>query len=310
MPQRIPAVSVVDLLNMDLSNHFTWADLAFGLTACVFALLIGVVLAKKQARAFSGQRHGNLPEVNFFDYGDMRFLHLGTPAVQGSMKISKPFEIHLDYVQRMMAWLLFTNLDRVSQLHAMQLGLGAASLTKFCHSQLHMHTTAVELNPHVIETCRLWFNLPDDNAKLQVVLGDAGEVIRQDLWHEKIDILQVDLYDQDAACPVLDTEDFYRDCHRALTHDGCMTVNLFGRDARDDASLKKIAAVFGPDAVWAFKPTTAGNTIVLAFRQARVWDPQALLSQAQAIQARWPLPATTWLKVLAPVHEKRTQLGR
>jgi spermidine synthase len=290
--------------------EFTTMDFMYVLIACIFAILIGVFLAKKQARAFSGQRKGDLPEVNFFDYGDMRFLHLGTPAVQGSMKISKPFEIHLEYVQRMMAWLLLTDLDRVSHMHAMQLGLGAASLTKFCYSHLHMQTTAVELNPHVVETCRLWFHLPDNNAKLQVVLGDAGEVIGQDLWHEKIDILQVDLYDQDAARPVLDTEDFYRDCHRALTHDGCMTVNLFGRDARYDASLKKITAVFGPDAVWAFKPTTAGNTIVLAFRQARMWDPQALLSQAQTIQARWPLPATAWLKVLAPAHEKRTQSGR
>jgi len=117
-------------------------DFVYVLIACVFAILIGVFLAKKQARAFSGQSNGNLPTVNFFDYGNMRFLHLGTPAVQGSMKISKPFEIHLDYVQRMMAWLLFANLDRVSHLRAMQLGLGAASLTKFCYSHLHMQTTA------------------------------------------------------------------------------------------------------------------------------------------------------------------------
>lgn len=281
--------------------EFTSMDFVYGLIACIFAILIGVFLAKKQARAFSVQSQGRLPAVNFFDYGDMRFLHLGTPAVQGSMKISKPFEIHLDYVQRMMGWLLFADLDRVSQLHAMQLGLGAASLTKFCYSHLHMQTTAVELNPQVVETCRLWFKLPEDNPKLQVVLGDAGEVISQGQWHGKIDALQVDLYDQDAACPVLDTEDFYRDCQRSLTDNGCMTVNLFGRASSYEASLKKITTVFGQHAVWAFKPTKAGNTIVLALRQPRMQDSHALLSQAQRIQTRWPLPATTWLKALAPV---------
>ena len=55
----------------------------------------------------------NLPEVNFSDYGDVRYLHLGTPWVQGSMKINKPFDIHLEYVQRMMGWLLFAELDKV-----------------------------------------------------------------------------------------------------------------------------------------------------------------------------------------------------
>ena len=73
-----------------------------------------------------------LPEVNFSDYGDVRYLHLGTPWVQGSMMMDKPFDIHLDYVQRMMAWLLFVPLERVASLQAMQLGLGAASLTKWC----------------------------------------------------------------------------------------------------------------------------------------------------------------------------------
>ena len=42
-----------------------------------------------------------LPEVNFSDQGDVRYLHLGTEWVQGSMLIDKPFDIELEYVQRM-----------------------------------------------------------------------------------------------------------------------------------------------------------------------------------------------------------------
>ena len=48
-----------------------------------------------------------LPEVNFSDYGDVRFLHLGTEWVQGSMLRDAPYDIELEYVQRMMAGLLF-----------------------------------------------------------------------------------------------------------------------------------------------------------------------------------------------------------
>jgi len=298
-------------LNLDIEGAFSFVDIAGGLIICVLAIWFGTSLAKKQARAFSNQQaidssanaqdNGNLPGVNFFDYGDMRFLHLASPAVQGSMKLSKPFDIHLDYQQRMMAWLLLADLDQICHQHAMQLGLGAASLTKFCHTQLNMHATAVELNPQVISTCRSWFHLPGDNDKLQVLLADAADVARQSVWHGRIDALQVDLYDQEANCPVLDTEGFYRDCRDLLTLDGCMTVNLFGQACNTHDSIQKIAAAFGAGAVWSFKPTAAGNTIVLAWRQPHVFDKTHLQSQAQAIEARWPLPATKWLKALAPI---------
>ncbi len=269
---------------------------------CIFAILMGIFLAKKQTSRFRGKHQdGRFPPVTFTDYGDMRFLHLGSPAVQGSMKRSSPYEIHLEYVQRMMAWLLFTDLNNVSRLHAMQLGLGAASLTKFCHHYLCTQTTAIELNPEVITSCRQSFALPADGPRLQVVLGDAATTIQDEKWHQQIDALHVDLYDQEAERPVLDSPAFYRDCYQLLTDNGCMTVNVFGKASNVTQSVKHISAAFGKDAVWLFKPTPAGNTIVLALRQACQIEPHALHAQAQLIEARWPLPATKWLKVLAPV---------
>ena len=286
-------------------------DIFLGLLGCIAAVFIGAYLAKKQARTFSGQSNGldtnhqagngELPTVTHFDYGDMRFLHLGSPAVQGSMKISKPLEIHLEYQQRMMAWLLFADLEKIKYLHAMQLGLGAASLTKFCNLTLGMQTTAVELNPKVIETCKLWFNLPDNNNNLQVILGDAAEAVSRDEWQAKIDVLQVDLYDQDAECPVLDSESFYSDCKKLLTEGGCMTVNIFGRHSNAEESAQKIARVFADGAVWMFKPTKAGNTIIVALRSPTRLERSELAKQAQALERRWPLPSKNWLQVLTPV---------
>ena len=298
-------MDVFNQLTLDLGMPFTSTELVFGVLACILAIWLGARLAKKQAHAFSGQAHDSgLPAVTFADYGDMRFLHLGTPAVQGSMKLSKPFDIHLDYLQRMMGWLLFVDLDQVSHLHAMQMGLGAASLTKFCHHHLDMRTTAIELNPNVVTTCRRWFNLPKDNAKLQVLLGDAAEVASQDTWRGKVDVLQVDLYDQEAARPMVDSDVFYANCRALLTPNGCMVVNFFGHDSNFEESMQKIANSFGTDALWAFKPTTAGNTVVLAFGTPRTVSKDALLIQAQKIQTRWPLPATKWLKVFAPIKKK------
>ena len=242
-----------------------------------------------------------LPEVNFSDYGDVRTLHLGTEWVQGSMLLNAPFEIELDYVQRMMAWLLFVPAASVAKRHAMQLGLGAAALTKFSRKKLRMRTTAVEINPQVVSACRFWFKLPPDDERLQVVLGDAALQIQQAGWAGTVDALQVDLYDQDAAAPVLDSEDFYADCRRLLTEEGSMTVNLFGEDSSYPQSVAKISAAFGSEAVWAFRPTREGNTVILAQRTPSRPPRAELAERAAAIPARWGLPAPKWLKVFKPI---------
>ena len=241
-----------------------------------------------------------LPEVNFSDYNGVRCLHLGTEWVQGSMILDDPYSIDLEYVQRMMAWLLFVDPASVAARHAMQLGLGAGTLTKFCRKNLRMKTTAIELNPMVLHACRGWFKLPPDDAKLKVVIADASLEILHDEWHATVDALQVDLYDHEAAAPVMDDEAFYGDCRALLTDDGCMTVNLFGRASSYERSLLKIAAAFGEDAVWAFKPTREGNTVVLAQRTPRRPTREALAQRAETIQTRWNLPATKWLRVFKP----------
>lgn len=242
-----------------------------------------------------------LPEVNFSDHGDIRYLHLETEWIQGSMRLDAPFEIDLDYVQRMMAWLLFADLPQVAKGHAMQLGLGAGAITKFCHKKLRICTTAIELNPQVLAVCRHWFKLPPDGPKLRVVLADAAQEIKNPMWQGTVDALAVDLYDHEAAAPVLDSPEFYADCRALLTETGCMTVNLFGRASSFDRSLQSMAAAFGEEALWAFKPTREGNTVVLAQRTPTRPKRAELAERAQAIQERWELPATKWLRVFKPV---------
>jgi spermidine synthase len=242
-----------------------------------------------------------LPQVNMSEHGKVRYLHLGTEWVQGSMDTSKPYGIELEYVQRMQAWLLFVPSQDVPDLHAMQLGLGAAALTKNCHKVLGMRTTAIELNPQVVAACRTWFKLGNDDERLSVVLGDAAEVAAHAHWRGQVDALHVDLYDHEAAAPVLDNADFYANCRQLLTANGCMLVNLFGRSSSFERSLGHISQAFGADAVWAFKPTKEGNTVVLAQRTPSRPERALLQARAEVIETAWGLPATLWLKVLKPV---------
>jgi spermidine synthase len=240
-------------------------------------------------------------EVNLSELDGVRYLHLGSLWVQGAMTMSDPLNLELDYIQRMMAWLLFVEPDSVRERHAMQLGLGAAAITKFCVKKLEMACTAVELNERVVDVCRAWFKLPPEGPRFRVVVADATQEIERDVWQGTVDALAVDLYDGEASAPVISTPEFYAACRNLLTKDGIMTVNLFGRSENFDRSLANICTAFGSATVWQFKPTREGNTVVLACRTVRRLAHNALAARAATIEARWGLPATKWVRVLKPV---------
>lgn len=228
-------------------------------------------------------------------------MHLGTPWIQGAMKIKEPFELDLEYIQRMMVGLLFIPSTSVAGRHAMQLGLGAASLTKFCFKKMRWTCTAIELNPGVVHACRGWFKLPEDGPRMRVIIADAAKEIQSKEWLGNVDVLHVDLYDHEAAAPVLDSVDFYKHCRALLSDEGTMTVNLFGRSTSYEQSVAKMAEAFGEDAIWAFKPTREGNTVVMAQRLASRPQREVLKTKAELVENRFGLPATKWLKVFKPL---------
>ena len=228
----------------------------------------------------------------------VRYLHLGTPWVQGAMRIRKSLSLELEYIQRMMVWMLLRPTAELTRGHAVQLGLGAGAITRFCHSTLRMRTTAVELNPTVIGACRLWFHLPADSSRFRVLEMDAADYAGDAEHAESAQVLCIDLYDHDAASPVLDSEAFYADCHRLLADAGVMSVNLFGRDASFERSAQRIAAAFGPAQVFSLRPTKEGNTVVVALKHTPLPDRATLAARADEIESRFKLPAKKWLRMI------------
>ena len=241
--------------------------------------------------------------VTLSEADGVRYLHLGTPWVQGAMRVRKPQRIELEYVQRMLASLLWLDSAEIGRGRAVQLGMGAAAITRFTHRTLRMPTTVVEINPGVVHACRLYFHLPRDDERLQVVTADAGRWVAG-AEAQSAQLLHVDLYDHDAAAPVLDDEAFYAACRALLVDGGVMSVNLFGRAASFDRSAARIAAAFGADQVWRLRPTTEGNTVVIAGRAVAVPDRDGLLARAALIESRWGalgLPARKWLRMVRPL---------
>jgi spermidine synthase len=253
----------------------------------------------------SARPGAGLPAVTLSEQAGVRYLHLDSIWVQGAMRMAAPERIELEYVRRMMAWLLARPVERLTRGHAMQLGLGAGAITRFCHGPLRLDVTAVEINPAVISACRQWFRLPVDGPRLRVLEADAATVIADADRAGTVDSLCVDLYDHEAAGPVLDSVAFYRGCARLLAPGGVLSVNLFGRDASFERSLRRIGAAFGhregADRVRTLQPTREGNTVVLALRDEPWPDRAELALRAQAIESRFGLPARRWLRLMRRV---------
>lgn len=235
------------------------------------------------------------------EFDGVRYLHLGTPWVQGAMRLGRPLAIELEYVQRMMAWMLFRPPHELTRGHALQFGLGAGAISRFCHGSLRMRTTAVELNPSVVDACRMWFRLPAQSARFDVVLADAASYAADPAHVDSAQVLCVDLYDHEAAGPVHDSPAFYADCHRLLADGGVMSVNLFGRDASFERSATAIAAAFGAAQVRRLQATKEGNTVVVALKNAAMPDRAVLAERAEQVESRFKLPARKWPRMIRPL---------
>jgi spermidine synthase len=233
------------------------------------------------------------PPATITEFEGVRSLHLGTSWVQGSMRLGKPDAIELEYVQMMMMWMLFVPQPR----RIVQLGLGSAALTKFCYQKFpEARVTAAELNPNVIAICQEHFGLPPNDARLDVREMDALDFVLDRANHGTIDVLQVDLYDEEARGPVLDTPEFYRACADCLAPNGIMTANVFGDVANYDKNLAAMEQAF--DAVVWLPEVHDANIVVIAFKQAPQIDFAVLYDRAAEIKRRYNLPAKNWVNGL------------
>jgi spermidine synthase len=250
--------------------------------------------ASAPAAAPKPSRKPKFAPVTLSEQDGVRYLHFGTEWVQGAMRIRKPDWPELEYAQQMMAWMLFIEQPRAIA----QLGLGAATLTKFCYRQFPQAlVTAVELNPSVIAICSSMFKLPSDDEHLQVLEMDALDFVQDEANHEAFDVLQCDLYDATARGPVLDTPEFYQACNACLAEGGIMTVNLFGDHPSYARNIKAIKFAF--EQVVCLPEVHDGNVVAIAFKRKRAIDVEALAERAAQIVAETKLPAKSWVKGLA-----------
>ena len=229
--------------------------------------------------------------VTLSEQDGVRYLHFGTEWVQGAMRIRKPDWPELEYAQQMMAWMLFIEQPRAIA----QLGLGTATLTKFCYRQFpEASVTAIELNASVVTVCESMFKLPPNDARLNVIEMDALDFVNDPANCDAFDVLQCDLYDATARGPVLDTPEFYRACCACLSPGGIMTVNLFGDHPSFARNIKAMKFAFAH--VICLPEVHDGNVVAICFQARPNLDFDVLAARALQIVSATKLPAKAWVK--------------
>lgn len=198
--------------------------------------------------------------VDISEEAGVRYLHFGSDWVQGAMRIARPWSLALEYTREMMFGLLLRP-PAAWPKKALLIGLGAGSLAKFMYRHLpDCRLKAVEINPQVEFVAQQYFKLPDDPARLEVIIGCGADYLLAS--RESFDTILVDGFGPDGRPGVLDTAPFYQACRARLTERGILAVNLL-REKGYGQSVERIRAAFDGHML-TLPPSDSGNTIALA----------------------------------------------
>ena len=255
---------------------------------------------KALAQLRAAMRRARLPALTVSEASGVRTLHVGGAAIQSSMRLADPFALELEYTRCMMVFLLFHPQPRT----VLMIGLGGGSLAKFFHRRLPaMRTRVIELDERVVAVAREQFGLPDNDARLQVEIGDGAEALAP----ECCDTLVVDAFADEHPPAALASQAFFDAAWLALEDPGVLVLNLMGDDPELDRRLQLAERAFG-GAVLALPALHDPNVIVLALKGApRAFAWAELDRRARALKRRCGLSFARYLPRLK--HMNRFNAG-
>jgi spermidine synthase len=198
------------------------------------------------------------------DEAGVRFLHFGSEWVQGAMRIARPWALELEYTRELMLALALRP-DADWPQRVLQVGLGAASVTKFLYRHRpHCHQTIIEINPSVPPVGYQMFKLPHDDARIEIEIDDGiAWMAGTSQAKKRFDLIVVDGYDHNARFGGLGSEAFYADCRARLSKQGVLALNLFGRSRGYAKQIEHLEKAFG-GRVLPLPANDEGNAIAFA----------------------------------------------
>ncbi|MEP7330052.1 MAG: spermidine synthase [Betaproteobacteria bacterium] len=209
----------------------------------------------------------------------VRYLHFGSRWIQGAMRIARPYALELEYTRDMMVPLLLRRGGSWPRT-VLQIGLGAASLTRFLHRyRPRAAQTIIEIEPQVIAAATQLFKLPPEDARLRIEVADGTDFVAAST--REFDLILVDGYDAGGRAGALDTLPFYCNCAARLSARGVLAANLLTRNHGARASLERIAAAFDGRST-ALPPCASGNVVALGAAGDAIEEPFLDIARAAA----------------------------
>lgn len=200
-------------------------------------------------------------EILVSEAAGVRYLHFSSDWVQGAMRIARPYALELDYTREMMAALLLRPEPHWPR-RVLLIGLGAASLTKFLHRHRpDARLTVVEIEPAVVAAARQHFRLPEEDARLRIVIDDGADYVAN--AKTRFDLILVDGFDAEARTGMLDTLPFYLNCRARLSDEGLLVANLLSKRKDFERSVERLERAFDGRAL-CFPSCDSGNAVAFA----------------------------------------------
>jgi len=236
------------------------------------------------------------PSIAVSDARGVRSLHVGGDAIQSAMRLGDPYALALDYTRCMMAFLLFHPEPR----QALMIGLGGGSLAKFFYKNLKRTSVrVVELDPRVLVAARQQFQVPPDDERFQVEIGDGVHA----LYPECCDTLIVDAFQDELHVPQLASSEFYDGAFLALAEPGALVVNFMNDDPKFDATLQRLERAFG-GAVIVLPALYDPNILVFALKGVpRSIEWARLRERAQQLESELGLPFSRYVSRLRAMNQ-------
>ncbi|MCK6413358.1 MAG: fused MFS/spermidine synthase [Azonexus sp.] len=199
--------------------------------------------------------------IDISEADGVRYLHFGSGWIQGAMRIARPWSLELPYTRDMMFGLLLTAPSDWPR-SILQIGLGAASLTRFIYRHLPAaRQTVVEINPSVEVVASQYFKLPQDPLRLRIEHGcGADYLLAGEAGH---DLILVDGFDPAGRMGALGTLPFLQAVRARLRNDGYLAINLLGRDRHFAKLLALLKEAFEQNLL-ILPSCDSGNVVVLA----------------------------------------------
>ena len=178
--------------------------------------------------------------IEIVEEDGVRVLQIGGNAIQSAMRLDAPDRIELDYVRAMLAFLLF----RPKPRELLMVGLGGGSMARFVHRNMPAaRVCVVEIDPGVVTVARKYFRFPEEDDRLEIVIGDGAEVVPQRL--ASCDVLVVDGFVGGSPAAGLCAQSFYDGAFAALREGGVMAANFMSDDKRLETYCVRIEKSFG-----------------------------------------------------------------